>query len=259
MKTQTTSPLKPILPHILSDSFGSLVLVNAAHPLPALKLPALTNVLQHPTQETAAVLLERQAAALLEACVKAAGGAEEIVPVSGWRSRQEQQQIWDDTLAAKGAVFTSKYVAFPGCSEHETGLAIDLARRAPQVDFIRPNFPDDGACGTFRRICAQYGFILRYPAHKEQITGIAHEPWHFRYVGAPHAAYLTSHDLCLEEYIALLHEKSLTLSLSNGRSTHIFYADAAAAQTFLQQTADCVQISGDNANGFILTSWGDAT
>ena len=59
--------------------------------------------------------------------VEASAGAGRIVPVSGWRSRKEQQAIWDDTLAKQGEAFTRSYVALPGCSEHETGLAIDLA------------------------------------------------------------------------------------------------------------------------------------
>lgn len=83
--------------------------------------------------------------------------------MSGWRSFGEQQSIWDDTLAKEGEAFTRQYVAFPGCSEHQTGLAMDLAKAAPSIDFIRPDFPDEGPCGTFRRLAAQYGLIQRYP------------------------------------------------------------------------------------------------
>lgn len=72
-----------------------------------------------------------------------------------------------------------------GCSEHETGLAIDLALAGEEPDFIRPPFPDRGICRRFRQRCADFGFVLRYPAGKETVTGIAHEPWHFRYVGVP--------------------------------------------------------------------------
>ena len=58
---------------------------------------------------------------------------------------------------------------------------------AEHIDFIRPDFPDDGVCGAFRRAAARYGFLERYTREKEALTGIAEEPWHFRYVGVPHA------------------------------------------------------------------------
>ena len=132
---------------------GPLVLVNAAHPLPEDVLPELTDV-------AGGVLLERRAAGLLAACIRAAGGERDIVPVSGWRSRAEQQSIWDDTWAREGEAFTRRYVALPGCSEHQTGLAVDLGKRSGDIDFIRPDFPDSGACGAFRRLAADYGFTI---------------------------------------------------------------------------------------------------
>ena len=99
--------------------------------------------------------------------------------------QQEQQRIWDDSMAEHGETFTRQYVALPGCSEHQTGLAIDLGKAAGYIDFIRPAFPYDGVCGRFRRLAARYGFIERYQRGKEEVTGISAEPWHFRYVGRP--------------------------------------------------------------------------
>ena len=78
--------------------------------------------------------------------------AGQIRAVSGWRSRAEQRQIWNDSLRENGEAFTRSYVALPGCSEHETGLAIDLAAEAPEIDFIRPDFPRDGVFAVFRRL-----------------------------------------------------------------------------------------------------------
>lgn len=181
---------------------GPLVLIDRAHPLQEGAPPELVPVDRlHPQ-----VLLERRAARLLAACIRSVGGGRTIVPVSGWRSRAEQQAIWDDTRAREGDAFTRQYVALPGCSEHQTGLAIDLGLAAPHIDFIRPNFPDTGVCGAFKEQAGKYGFILRYPAGKEHITGIAHEPWHFRYVGAPHGAIMTQLGLTLEEYLELLEQ-----------------------------------------------------
>ena len=167
---------------------GALILVNASHPLADGFSPALA-----PLSGDGHILLDRTASALLRACIQACGGESEIVAVSGWRSQDEQQRIWDDSLAGHGERFTRRYVALPGCSEHQTGLAIDLGRAARRIDFIRPAFPNHGACGRFRRMAAGYGFIERYQHSKEAVTGIAAEPWHFRYVGAPHARLIHDH------------------------------------------------------------------
>ena len=99
-------------------------------------------------------------------------------------------------------LFRSTYVALPGHSEHESGLAVDLGLKKDVIDFIRPDFPYDGICGVFRELAPDYGFIERYPRGKEAVTGIGHEPWHFRYIGTPHARILTESGLVLEEYAA---------------------------------------------------------
>lgn len=173
----------------------TLQLVNAAHPYAGtLPLAALAPVGR-------GVFLWQGAARALGALLGAVGAGGRIVPVSGWRSDAEQRAIWHSSLAENGPGFTRLYVARPGCSEHQTGLAIDLALDDGDIDFIRPAFPYDGVCGAFRARAAEFGFVLRYPAGKEAVTGIAHEPWHFRFVGAPHAARMAAAGLCLEEYL----------------------------------------------------------
>lgn len=231
---------------------GPLVLVNREHPLKTAAQHALTEVdSRHPE-----ILLNRQAAQLLAACIQKVGGGTEIVPVSGWRSQTEQQRIWDDTMAESGSDFTHKYVAYPGCSEHQTGLAIDLGKAAGTIDFIRPVFPYDGVCGRFRRLAARYGFIERYQRGKEEVTGISSEPWHFRYVGAPHAQLIVQNDLCLEEYTDFLRESPRSCPLPDGRLAQVFYVPCAGEETELQLPDGCCQISGDNVGGFVITVWG---
>ena len=172
-----------------------LILVNARHGCPG-EVPQLVPVGGSP------VLLDLQAAQALEALMGELDGWQSIVPVSGWRSFEEQEDIYQSSLAEHGRLFTRKYVALPGHSEHQTGLAIDLGLRGPELDFIRPDFPYSGICQTFRARAADFGFVERYPAGKEHITGIAHEPWHFRYVGPSHARALVRRGLVLEEYLA---------------------------------------------------------
>ncbi len=231
---------------------GPLALVNRRHPLQTADRPDLI-----PLDGTCPqVLLERQTAKLLLACIQAAGGAGAIVPVSGWRSSDEQQRIWDDSMAADGPEFTRQFVALPGCSEHQTGLAIDLGRAARHIDFIRPHFPYSGVCGAFRRAALRYGFVERYPAGKDAVTGIAHEPWHFRYVGAPHAQRMAELGLCLEEYLELLRSEEQCFTLDNGRSVRVFHIPCTGAVTAAELPGGCCQISGDNVDGFIVTAWG---
>ena len=249
MKTPTTIVYQPRnLADFSAAGIGPLALVNRQHPLQG----GFTIPLAPPDEAFPEILMEQQAAKMLAACIRAVGGAGRIVPVSGWRSRKEQQAIWDDTLAKQGEAFTRSYVALPGCSEHGTGLAIDLAEAADEIDFIRPAFPYDGVCGAFRRAAARYGFVERYRADKTAQTGIAAEPWHFRYVGVPHALLMEQRGLCLEEYLDLLAELPLTCRLENGRLARV--ARFAAGQA-LPPAQGPRQVSADNAGGVIVTDW----
>lgn len=175
-----------------------LVLVNREHPF---IYPAERSDLVPVFEDRPDILMERTAAKALIRLLEDIGGFGTIVPVSGWRSREEQRQIWSDTVEDKGVSFARKYVALPGCSEHETGLAIDLAKNAPDIDFVCPDFPREGICQRFRELAPHYGFIQRYPGDKESVTGISEEPWHFRYVGTPHSEIMAEGGMALEEYV----------------------------------------------------------
>lgn len=174
-----------------------LQLVNPWHPV--IKIPDAAQ-LTAPHPDYPHVLMESRAAAALHSLLNRLNAFDSIVPVSGFRTNQEQREIWNKSVKENGHLFTKQYVAIPGCSEHETGLAIDLAAKDCHIDFIRPEFPYTGIFGEFRRLAPSYGFILRYPAGKEHITRIAEEPWHFRYVGIPYASAITDRGLVLEEY-----------------------------------------------------------
>ncbi len=235
---------------------GALILVNPAHGL----VPPETVSLYPACDREPEVLMERQAAVLLNGLMEAMDGWKHIAPVSGWRSQAEQQKIWDDTLAESGEAFTRKYVAVPGHSEHQTGLAIDLGLRQEHIDFICPDFPYEGICQTFRLRAREYGFIERYPAGREKVTGIGHEPWHFRYVGVPHAQIMAEKGWTLEEYIDYLRDYPYgrkSLLYENGdRTVEIAFLKAEAGETVVQvePEAPC-SVSGNNVDGFIITTW----
>lgn len=235
---------------------GSLILVNqkhschmASHDFP---VPVVDNAPE--------ILLNRSAGALLARLMEEIDGWQHIIPVSGWRSQEEQQRIWDDSLQENGPEFTRKFVALPGHSEHQTGLAIDLGLKQDHVDFICPEFPYTGICQTFREKAPKYGFILRYPAGKESVTGIGHEPWHFRYVGVPHAKIMSKHGLCLEEYIDFIKQFAFQgrpyLFTDSDRTFFVSYIRAEEKQTLLELPDDLTYtVSGNNMDGFIVTEW----
>ena len=230
---------------------GLLILVNAEHPIQHMERPILA-----PAVPGSDILLDTRAAAMLSGLISRIGAAGEIVPVSGWRSEAEQREIWDGSMSESGEEFTRKYVALPGCSEHQTGLAIDLALRADNIDFIRPEFPYDGVCGRFRALAADYGFVERYQSGKEGVTGIAAEPWHFRYVGRPHARVMCEMGLCLEEYVEYLRAYPYPERLLEVRG-EVYEAEVgfAGARDALGLPDAPYQVSGNNVDGYIYTLW----
>lgn len=230
---------------------GLLILVNAEHPIQHMERPALA-----PAVPGSDILLDTRAAAMLSGLISRIGAAGEIVPVSGWRSEAEQREIWDGSMSESGEEFTRKYVALPGCSEHQTGLAIDLALRVDNIDFIRPEFRYDGVCGRFRALAADYGFVERYQGGKEGVTGIAAEPWHFRYVGRPHARIMCEMGLCLEEYVEYLRAYPYPERLLEVRG-EVYEAEVgfAGARDTLGLPDAPYQVSGNNVDGYIYTLW----
>lgn len=115
---------------------------------------------------------------------------------SGFRSYNVQKNLYNNYVKRDGAANADRYSARPGHSEHQTGLAFDI------------NYADSRFAGTEQAIwlaenAYKYGFILRYPEGKENITGYKYEPWHYRYIGVENATKIFSSGLTLEEYFGL--------------------------------------------------------
>lgn len=118
---------------------------------------------------------------------------------SGFLSLENQEHKYNSFLKRNGMEMTEKRMCKPGCSEHHTGLAIDCDY------FINDDWAgicsdDNPETKYIHSILHNFGFILRYPKHKQQITGMQYEPWHIRYVGKELAKKLYDEDLTLEEY-----------------------------------------------------------
>ncbi|MDD4296482.1 MAG: D-alanyl-D-alanine carboxypeptidase family protein [Ruminiclostridium sp.] len=239
-------------------SKGFLILVNPLHPL---KDDIPKENLVPANSDAAFILLERQTAKMLSKVMFFLRCERKIIPISGYRTLQDQQKIYADSLCEHGKDFTKKYVAIPGCSEHQTGFAVDLALNRETIDFIRPDFPYAGICGRFRDISIQYGFIERYPAGREQITSISHEPWHFRYVGYPHSEVMG--ELTLEEYTDYLKQFSyqsnhLKIKINNCEY-EIFYVPIQNGKEAIINIPEGIpyQVSGNNVDGVVVTLWKD--
>ena len=120
-----------------------------------------------------------------------------------YRSIDRQTELYEYYLNNNGQDYCDKYVAVPGYSEHHTGLAIDIMLKIND-GYLREDMDQFQEIKTFEEIhkhLYKYGFILRYPQGKENITGYSYEPWHFRYVGEYAAKIIYENNLCLEEYL----------------------------------------------------------
>lgn len=181
------------MPSQLPSAQGEVLLVNADHPLaddfgePEL-VELVNQVPVSGSDVRVAAEVEKPLLKLFAAARKA--GLKNLYVSSGYRTTEQQQALWD-------ASDDRSYVQPPGHSEHQTGLAVDLA----DLKVAAGKFGESKAGRWLARHAWKYGFLLRYPAGKEEITGISYEPWHFRYVGRKVARACHEDDLTLEEYL----------------------------------------------------------
>ncbi len=122
---------------------------------------------------------------------------------SVYRSVSRQQEIAKEFTEKYGEDYVKKYVAVPGFSEHHTGMAVDicLVVNGNVIDDNDEMIAQKDIFAQIHPLLPKYGFILRYPAGKEKITGYSYEPWHFRYVGEEAAMKISASNLTLEEYL----------------------------------------------------------
>lgn len=120
---------------------------------------------------------------------------------SAFRTIEYQEELYNEFLLKYGSDLTQKIVALPKTSEHHTGLAIDIVLKSMNYDIdYNTIFGNEGEYLQIYKILPKYGFILRYPKNKEQITKYNYEPWHIRFVGKKLARKLFDNNITLEEY-----------------------------------------------------------
>ena len=168
--------------------------------------------------------------------------------VDGYHSYEEQSTRY----YGGGSVFE------PGHSDYHTGKTFDLAV-FPQDGSSSYYFDAEGDYEWFKENAAKYGFIVRFPEGKDEITVEAARRRTYRYVGVPHAGYITDNNLCMEEYIDLLrsHTTENPLEYKGDNYTYYMYfvpAEASGTSTIVPVPADSsYNVSGNNVDGFIVT------
>ncbi len=210
-----TSDLSAYEPYMNpADRDGYLLLVNSTSTIDASYLPNdLTNLADTRKDGRNTQQMKHTAAMALEAMFieLRANGFTDVSVTSAYRSYSYQEYLFnmytEQEMAAnprltraEAEAITETYSARPGTSEHQTGLCCDMHN----LSSAQVAFANQAAYKWLKENCWKFGFIVRFPEGKENVTGITFEPWHYRYVGRYHAKAIYDAGLCLEEYLATL-------------------------------------------------------
>ncbi len=182
---------------------ADLLLVNKTHPLDSAWKPNLIRIREYGVEVDSSI-----ADHLREMLAAGEKKGLSFWIASAYRSTQRQRELLDEDIEAlihKGYSYSEAYEevvreTMPvGCSEHATGLAVDIVAKDYQILDEKQGRTDEIL--WLQQNCSRYGFILRYPEGKEDITKVSYESWHFRYVGVEAAEEIMSQGLTLEEYM----------------------------------------------------------
>ncbi|MDR0928410.1 MAG: M15 family metallopeptidase [Oscillospiraceae bacterium] len=193
----------PISQEILADPLDVLVLANREHRLasdypPNDELHKMVKVTLPKTSGSEMTLRKTMHDALAVMFEAAEAEGIKLYVESAYRSYQSQKSIYGNRIARLGY---DDLVSQPeGASEHQTGLTADILNWAWRDRAMNTGFAKTKEAQWMAANCARFGFILRYPEGKKEITGINYEPWHLRYVGVEVAEYMTANSLTLEEF-----------------------------------------------------------
>ena len=199
------------------DDSEFLLLVNYDHRLTDAYAPNDLTVTSWTRSDREGVKLRKNCTMALDAFLQEAklNGVADVTVTSGYRSYSYQKWLFNYYVEVYQSRFKTreeceKYVMTfscrEGCSEHQTGLALDM-HNLPSAEVT---FADSPAYAWLEANAHKFGFILRFPKDKEDITGISFEPWHYRFVGRKAATYIYEHGLCLEEYYEIINSNSTT-------------------------------------------------
>ncbi|AIQ38453.1 hypothetical protein R50345_29865 [Paenibacillus sp. FSL R5-0345] len=227
---------------------GDLLLVNKQYPVheDSVKSDIVTlydqkGLVQGYGLLDTSIRLSESVALTFNKMIKAAekDGVNHFLISSGYRDFDEQEKLYEE----KG----SDYALPAQYSEHNLGLSLDIGSsqaemsKAPEGKWLQNN-------------AWKYGFILRYPKDKTEITGIKYEPWHFRYVGLPHSAIIHEKGIVLEQYLDLLKENSEISTVVDGKTYTVSYYPISGYTSIKIPKKGQYKTSGDNMDGVIVTT-----
>jgi len=226
---------------------GNLLLVNSENPVHQESIKSdVINLFMHRELTTGYGLLDneiklsedvaRKFSVMIAAAEKE--GVRHFLINSGFRDFDEQNVLYQE--------MGSDYALPAGYSEHNLGLSLDVGSTLTKME-VAPEgqWLEDNAW--------KYGFILRYPKDKTEVTGIQYEPWHIRYVGLPHSAIMEEKNFALEEYLDYLKEEKKLSTSVNGEKYEIFYYPVKKNTDVLVPDNLRYEISGNNVDGVIVT------
>ena len=171
-----------------------------------------------------------EALCAMNAVMREIDGFQDMYLKSAYRSYRTQKTMYNNRLKKNNGK-DDGWVSKPGASDHQTGLGCDvIPYNWTKKSGMNDKMMQEKECQWMAEHCQEYGFIIRYPADKKEITEINTEPWHLRYVGIPAATYIMDNGLCLEEFVQELQEAIENYVARGG--------DPAKVEAFIQTSTD---------------------
>ena len=190
-------------PSVFTDTNSLLVVANKKHRLPEGYVPS--DLVSPEITQIQACTMRAPAAEAIKAMAEAAAADGVTLKISSaYRGEDYQRQLYNGYSASYGTETADTISSRPGYSDHQTGLAADFVEQDGSMNGINfnQNFENTDSGNWLRDHAHEYGFIMRYPKGKQDITGYAYEPWHFRYIGVDYATAIYETDVfcSFEEY-----------------------------------------------------------
>lgn len=206
-------------------------LANKEYLLPSDYEPSSTTKMKLRSAVSSTMYLQSECAeALGELFAAAEADGYKLYLKSAYRTYRTQKNMYYNRLEKNNGK-DDGWVSKPGASDHQTGLGCDVIPKSwVNASGMNEKMAKEPECQWMAEHCAEFGFILRYPEDKEDITEINYEPWHLRYVGIPAATYIMENGLCLEEF----HEQltaAIEAFLANG-------GPSSMVEPFIQTSAE---------------------
>ncbi len=199
--TGSSAGLPEVISTLDSDNGDKLILVNKQYTVSENFVPIdLVAIPGHLSTNQGISIKSETYNAYLAMLADANAAGHEIKICSAYRSYSLQTSLYNNYVANYGVDYANKISAYPGRSEHHTGWALDITSKSMGYG-LSQSFINTPEGQWINENCANYGFIIRYPANKTDITGYMYEPWHIRYVGVDAAKDIMARGITLEEYL----------------------------------------------------------